>query len=313
MSRRQSRILWALALVLMLAQVVVATAFTKGNTTALVALTDANAAARGGFILSSPVMSLWGLICRVSGLSVWTFATKVLPIVLIPLCYGAYILLANRIDPDRAPVILILICLLQVYGYQSEAFAPYTLLLGWFTGKSILVHLVGPLAAYGLIRLREVLPERSAEQIEQTDDLEDTEMKNKYFNVRNISIAIVILAVGVAGALFILNRKINNLYAATVNLQKSIEEKGDFIEFRGADGEEVKGYVLVGNQGVTVIFGGSRKDGEALYELISKYGDQVDSWYLRRDEENGAYDYCSDQMLKVRHVYKIQGIDEVKN
>ncbi len=313
MSRRQSRILWALALVLILAQMVVAVVFTKGNTTALTALADAAAVRAGsGFILNSPVMSLWGVLCRVSGISVWTFATKVLPVIIIPLCYGAYILLVKRIDKDRAPMILIFISLLQVYGYQSEAFAPYTLLLGWFTGKSILVHLIGPLAAYGLIRLREVLPKKT-EQTEQSDDLEDTEMKNKYFNVRNISIAIVILAIGVAGALFILNRKINNVYAATVNLQKSIEEKGDFIEFTGADGEEVKGYLLVGNQGVTVIFGGSRKDGEALYELIGKYGGQVDSWYLRRDEENGAYDYCCDQMLKIRHVYKIQGIDEVRN
>jgi len=307
MNKTLTRILWILNIVLIIAQVVIAAAFTKGDTSALLPLADAaKVQALGGFDFSAPVMSLWGFICRISGIPLWTLAMQILPVLVIPLSYAAYLLLARKVNREYAPLTLLLICLLQIYGYQSELFVPYTLLLAWFGGRAILLHVICPLAAYGLIVLREKMPEQSEEPSE------DSEMKNKFLNVRNISIAIVVFALAVASALFILNRKINNLYNATVNLQKSVDEKGSFIEFRGADGEEVKGYVLVNEGSVTVIFGGGREDGAALFELVTKYSDHVDSWYLKRDGDNGAYDYCDEQMLKARKVYKIQGIDEVK-
>ena len=136
-------------------------------------------------------------------------------------------------------------------------------------------------------------------------------MKHKFINARNLSIALLIITLLMVGVFFVLNRKINNLHMATEHLQQSITEKGDVIEFRGALGDEWKGYIIVGSDGgVNVFFGGSEEDGPALVDAISKYSQVVDNWYLKEDEK-GAYEYCREQGIAVSHVFLLQGVEEV--
>ncbi len=315
MSKKTARIIWGLCILFIVAQTVIAAIFTIPHPAALRYLKEATVVnATGQFQLSAPVMSIMGLLCRLLHISVSTFALKILPFLAIPACYGAYAFLVCEIPDGRetAPLTLLLICLLQTAGYQSDAFVPYTLLLGWYTGQCLLIHFIAPLLLGILFILLKKHPQNAIEPDELQSDEEDDDMKHKYLNVRNLGIAFVLFVIASACALFVLNRKINNLHAATENLQQSITKKGDVVEFRGALGDESKGYVVAGSDGgLSVFFGGDEEDGPALMELLAGYGRDVDAWYLKEGED-GAYQYCLSQGINVNHAYQMQGVEEIR-
>ena len=63
--------------------------------------------------------------------------------------------------------------------------------------------------------------------MEETDyyEWEEEDMKNhKIINSRNIAIALLVVVIMLFGSVFVMNRKINNLYMTTVNLQEQVEE-----------------------------------------------------------------------------------------
>ena len=312
MNKWINRILWILAILLLLLQVVIAAFYTKPVTDSLVGLKDATSVYEGGkIILSSPVMSLWGLIGRIGGILPIRLALDILPFIIIPLCYFAYVFLARTLFKEslKTPLTLVLTELLNIYGFQSEALSPCTLLLGWYRGEAILIHLVLPLLLAFYIRWRDKHPAPERTYEEYPED----EMKHKILNVRNLSIAFAAFAVIVLGAVFVLNQKINNLHNATISLQNIIEDKGEFIEFKGALGDSFKGYVVIDkDDNVTVIFGGNYDDGEALLDLLSKYDKKVTSWYLEKDGEQGAFEYCRENGVSIEHIYSIGGIEEIK-
>lgn len=312
MNKKLSRILYLIDLLLIAAQTVIAAFFTKGSSAALMQLAEINRVRETGAISpAAPISGLWGLICRVTGCSVTLLVLHILPLLIIPACYLIYFLLVRAVSKETAPFALFLICLMQIYGYQSERFLPATLLLSWFSGTALLVHLLLPGLLLAAILRIEKNPERCEITCESEEDEE--EMNRKIINVRNLSIAFVLFAILAIGAILVLNRKINSLHDATASLQTAVDGKGDFIEFRGATGDALKGYLLVGAEdGVTVIFGGEERDGEALFALITEYSDHVDSWYLRQDNDNGAYEYCKVHGIAVDRVYHITGIDEVE-
>ena len=314
MSKRFRLIIWSLCVLIIAAQTVVAAFCTIPQPAALAVLQDATRVCGSGRILfSSPVMSLWGLLSRALHMKTLTLALHVLPFVIIPLCYLAYVFLIRALPgaKEQGPFILLLIILLQLFAYQSEAFVPCTLLLGWYTGYAILLHGLFPVLLGLLIRYIQSRKEKEAEP-KSFDQTEEDDMKHKYLNVRNLGIALLCFFVLMIGALFVLNRKINNLHDATQNLQQSVSNKGELIEFRGALGSEWKGYLIVGSDGgVSVFFGGDEKDGPALAELISQYTQTVDNWYLN-EKEQGAYEYCRDKGVAVSHVYVMQGMEEVQ-
>lgn len=320
MNKTLRRILWALDIILIIAETVVAALFTAPAVSGLDAIGMACKVKDGApFMMSAPAMSILGLICRLFNARPMMVALNVLPFVMIPLCFAAYAFAAISLDGEEeriSPALMLIIILLQLWGYQSEAFIPFTLLLSWYRGEAILVHLVLPILLALLIRWIKKKPEKEdgvAKDIgsDSNNEDEDDEMKHKYLNVRNLSIAILILAVLSIGAIVLLNRKINNLYEATVNLQNAVEDKGDFAEYIGAD-EAIKGYVLRSAEGtITVIDGGGYEEGSGMLELITKYGTAVDTWYLLGDE-SGALDYCVEQGLEVKKTYRVDGIEEIE-
>lgn len=319
MNKWISRILWAAAVLFMIIQVVMAAFYTLPYPDCIIGLKDAAYVYDGrGIVWSAPIMSLWGLVGRLTGIAPAYLALHILPFIIIPACYLAYGYAAVTLNGNsiKAPAMVLVIELLNLFGFQSEILSPYTLLLGWYRGEAICVHLILPLLLTAYIKWRDKHPieERAVKeemwQVEE-DDAED-EMKHKYLNVRNLGIAFIVFVIVVMGAVLVLNRKINNLHEATVNLQNVIEEKGEYIEFKGALGESSEGYIMVdADDNVTVMFGGAYEDGAALYEILAEYGNHVTSWYLKDDGEQGAFEYCRENGTVIDHIYTIGGIEEL--
>ena len=108
-----------------------------------------------------------------------------------------------------------------------------------------------------------------------------------------LAIVLVLFVIAATCALFVLNRKINNLHGATENLQQEIRKKGDVVEFRGALGDTCKGYIIVGSDGgLSVFFGGDEEDGPALLQQLAGYGREVDTWYLKEEEDGTKHIVC---------------------
>lgn len=317
MNKWTGRILWMIAVALVIGQIIVAAFYTVPKSDALYGLKIATSIYEGGgFVISAPAMSILGLISRIVRISPVKLALNILPFVIIPLCYFAYGFLAKSLSEGsvKTPAILILTELLNIYGYSSDALSPYTLLLGWYRGEAILVHLILPLVAAFIIRWRDKHPlqKKEDEGMLEEEDSED-DMKHKILNVRNLSIALAVFVIIVIGAVFVLNKKINNLHEATLSLQDIIESKGEFIEFKGALGDAFRGYIVVdAEDNVTVVFGGRYEDGEALLEILSRYDKHVTSWYIMEDGEQGAFEYCRDNGVAIEHIYSVGGIEELK-
>ena len=314
MSKWLARILWTIAIILVVAQAVVAAFYTLPADDAVSGLKyAAKVYDTGRIVVTSPMMSLIGLIGRVFHIAPIKLALHVLPFIIIPLSYFAYALLAKSLsDGPMTPTILIFTELLNLYGYQSDALSPCTLLLGWYRGEAVLIHLILPLLLALYIRWKEPQETGIAADIKTDEDEWEDEMKHKIINVRNLSIAFAAFVIVALVAIFVLNRKINNLHEATISLQDVIEQKGEFIEFKGAVGDSFKGYIVIdGDDNVTVVFGGTYNDGEALMEVLANYENHVTSWYLEKDGEQGAFEYCRENGTKIDHIYSIEGIEEM--
>ena len=138
---------------------------------------------------------------------------SVLPFIMIPAYYYAYYSLARRLFRDKGPALymVLIICVLNLWGCQSAALLPVTMLYCWFAPASVILHGFLPFAT-GLL-------------INNDFKWEEEEMKNhKILNSRNLAIALIIVIILFAGAVFVMNRKINSLYETTVNLQQQVEE-----------------------------------------------------------------------------------------
>ena len=191
----------------------------------------------GRFLPGAPMMSLWGLIARMCGIHPMKLIFGIAPFIMIPLYYCIYYLAAGKLlnDPADRWFMMLCICLLNMWGYQSEYMIPYTMLCSWYTGTAFVVHGLLPLAVYLLadkfrIYYTEETPNEEYTEA-NTDDYykkEVEDMKNhKIINARNLAVALLIVVIMLIGSVYIMNRKINSLYEVTVNLQQEIEEIKD--------------------------------------------------------------------------------------
>lgn len=154
-------------------------------------------------------------------------------LLLIPVYIGIYILLSFRLFADRKLrwFMVLSIVVLSLWGYQSQALLPVTLLSTGVSIPGVLVHAVLPLVLWVVIdKYRKYArsgPVPDAEDKKELDyyEWEEEDMKNhKIINSRNLAIALLIVVVIMLGAIFVMNRKINNLYETTVNLQNQVNE-----------------------------------------------------------------------------------------
>lgn len=232
---------------IVIAQIVVAIRFEIISTSAIEDVKYATYCYdKGTFLISAPYMSLTGLLCRLLGMHPLSFIHLVSPVIMFPLCYGAYVFLLRRLFTDDSMVYgsAIILSIINVYGYQSELLMPYTLIGGYFTFECLLMHLIFPIGAAHLsdaIHKHQISKEASSSarydtadtqaagaKEEDEDYLEEWDMKkHKIINARNLAIALGIIAVILLASVFVLNNKINTLYDATVNLQNEITEIKD--------------------------------------------------------------------------------------
>lgn len=158
---------------------------------------------------------------------------RALPFMLIPVYIAIYVLLAGRLFENRGLkwFMVLCICVLNLWGYQSEALIPVTMLSGRITLPSVIVNGILPLVLWVAVgKYSEYMKQASltdAGNMEELDyyEWEEEDMKNhKIINSRNLAIALLVVVIMLAGSVFIMNRKINNLYETTVNLQNQVNE-----------------------------------------------------------------------------------------
>jgi hypothetical protein len=172
-----------------------------------------------------------GLPSGVYGGVGFTLLYSALPVLMIPAYYVAYAFLAGRLFNDKRNtwLMVLFICVLNLWGYQSKALLPATMLYCWFAPASVIIHGLLPLV-FGIIvdNCKDTGNKRESTDITKEDDYykwEEEEMKNhKIINSRNLAIALILVVILFAGSVFVMNRKINSLYDTTVNLQQQVEE-----------------------------------------------------------------------------------------
>ncbi|MFT3982462.1 MAG: DUF6077 domain-containing protein [Lachnospiraceae bacterium] len=284
-------------------------------------LKEATAAYETGVIRAgSPMMMLWAWAALLLGEHPLTVVFSMSQFVTLPLYYMGYALLAGKLcqkDRYRSLLTVLFLCILHLFGYQSGYALNITLLFSYFSGEVFVLQGCLPFLAWLTLTVLEKKPD--AEMTEDwagEEDWEEEDMKkHKIINARNLGLALLLFAVLIGGAIYILNNKINSLHEATQNLQLSMDEKCSLYEFKPENSDAAEGYLIRQSDGTLVMIGGgSAENGALLYEFLTKYGAQLDKWYLYGDTkaEQGAYEYCvGEKGMQVDRTYYLTGIEEV--
>lgn len=242
MNKKMINLLRGVLIICVAIQVVVAIRYAIIDTYAAESVKYAVAVYDGGaFAVIAPIMSITGLICRMIKIHPLVYVHNVLPVILIPLSYGAYMFLFRRIFSENDKVLRyvsgIILCFINIYGYWSGPLSRMSLLSGYFTGQGIVMHIFLPICAALLLDKVPVLGAdkvkvTAASDLEHDEDyLEEWDMKkHPIINARNIAIALVIVVIIQLAGIFVLNNKINSLYDATVNLQNQLNEYVELSE-----------------------------------------------------------------------------------
>ncbi len=275
-------------------------------------------------IFTKPMLSLWAFSAKISGIHPLAAVYTVSPFVMIPGYYIIYWGLSKKLFTGRYDrlFMMLLVCLLNFWGYQSEYLLKYTLLYSWFSGTVFLVHGILPMSLGMLLSRKDKLTVSAKEQEKpeewhdsEVDDWEEDDMKNhRIINSRTVAIGLLAVVIMLVASVYIMNRKINSLYEATVNLQAQVNEGCSIYEFRSEGTGETEAYLIRQTNGsIILIGGGDKENAEALYDYIKGYSDKVDAWYLKSDKsgDTGAYTECISKGIKVGNTYYLN-IKEVK-
>ena len=263
---------------------------------------------------ADPMMVFIGALCHIFGIHPLLFIHAMLPatlIVLYNLCYLALIDIVTDKDSERIAAFLT-VAALNIWGYQSDALIPVTLLLEWFGTGVYIVH--GLLTMLAVILIRHQRSRSADEEVliednETPEDIsEEWDMnRHKIINARNLAIALGVLAVSLIFVVIVLNNKINKLYDATVNLQAELNGRCSMYEF-SPEGK-VEGYLLRAGDGtLSFIGGGSEKNADELRDFLSKYGNSITNWYVYGDDDENsgaARTLISEGVVGVEGIYVI--------
>ncbi|MCR5507527.1 MAG: hypothetical protein K6F34_02450 [Lachnospiraceae bacterium] len=151
---------------------------------------------------------------------------------LIPVYIFIYFALAGRLFEGTAAKFFMTACImmLSIFGYASEYLIPLNMFCGRFSLPSVIVNGVLPLILLFVLGKREAIGlwmNGPAAALEENDYYawEEEDMKNhKIINSRTLAAALLITVIVLIGSVFVMNRKINNLYETTVNLQQQVNE-----------------------------------------------------------------------------------------
>lgn len=156
-------------------------------------------------------------------------------------------------------------------------------------------------------------------------------MKNKWKR-SGLILGILTLVIGGAaciGAIFVLNRKINNLHETVVGLINSTSGAFDRESYLpgldpGTDGwlitqfgdpmqQQEMCYVVTTGTGLVIIDGGYSYETPRLREIINRYGGSVEAWILTHyhpDHITAFLDLAEDpQGMEIHHIYAVEQPD----
>ena len=221
-----------------------------------------------------------------------------------------------NLKADRATFMGV-VFFLHLFDFYSETAAKFSIFLSPLSISSVVIHDVMPLLLWLYLVYEDRIKERlqSSETIDSDDDyMEEWDMKkHKILNMRNMAIAFLVMIIAFAASVFVLNNKINSLYDATVVLENAANSKMSVYELKGEDGS-VRLTLMISPDNTATVYGGTGKEnGAEAFELIKKYTDKVDKWYLYGDDtaNKSVYDFCIDRGLKVNETYIISGIEKI--
>ena len=272
----------------------------------------------GRLFVADPMMLFIGMMSKILITHPLIMIYTVLPATLITLYSLCCLEVIRCVTKGRyVYVAFIAVCAINLWGYQSEALIPATLLLSWFTLPVFVIHGLLGIIAVILIRYIQSRPTRKIIQRYEEDEdiLEEWDMKkHKIINARNLAIALGVLAALLVLTVIVLNSKINRLYDATVNLQTDLNSRCSVYEF-APGGAETEAYLIKGENGkITVVGGGSSGNADELAAFISAYGTDIDKWYVYGDDEDNSgamRTLTSNGSVNVNNVYVINR-EEIK-
>lgn len=338
-NRKLSIALEVAAYLLIATQIIVAIGFADKTTFAIKNIKYATEVFEGKAPdISHLLMSFWGILSYTLKIHPMTLIHTVLAVFIISLAYESYIMLAKAVFKDNIVMqygSVIAVGFINIYGFWSPKASIFTLLLGYFTFAGIAVHILLVNLSTLLIKKAEKnkkaeadkrieaeknlalengenSAEHSIDYSEDDDYQEEWDMKkHKIINARNLAIGLGVLVLMLIALAYVLNNKINKLYEVTVLLQSEMDSECKMYEF--APNGVNEGYVVKNSDGsITVIGGGSAENAQSLSEIIKKYGDVVDTWYVYgSDDKNiGAYRKCKDEKgITVNNVYELTRTD----
>lgn len=245
----------------------------------------------------------------------------IISVVAILSYFVMYFLISLRLFEDKTDRIIFMLSVLflHVFEFYSLELIRTSLFMFPISINSIVIHDIFPFLLFCYLNYEEEIKRIVAKTSDTFDegDLEEFEegwdlKKHKILNIRNLSIALLILILIFAGSVYVLNSKINSLYDATVLLENAANDKASIHELK--DGNETVATIIISSDSdVTVIGGGDSTNGTNLHEMINKYSEgKVSKWYLfgDDDENRGAYDFCKDMGIDIQSTFIINGIEE---
>lgn len=279
----------------------------------------------GSLAAGSPLMNLYGLIARLFKVHPLKLIFTILPAPMLVLYYFGYYVFLGRIFEESRKVYaaLCFAALINIWGYWCEALTSFSLLMCWYSDAAFVLH--GLLIVIGIFvctfakeKNRDILSASQddlavAQESEDEEYLEEWDMhKHKIINARNLAIALGIMVILLVAVTMVLNKKINDLYAATVNLQDDLNSRCSVYEFT-PEGSEVAGYLLKGAEGsLTFIGGGDAENAEKLSEFLQKYGTDITNWYVYGESEQdcGALnEIMQSSSINIENVYVLERKD----
>lgn len=217
---------------------------------------------------------------------------------------------------DRLIFMGIIVILHLFAGYTIDSLK-ISIFLNPLTVGSVILHDFMPFALLmTLMKLRQEKPEINEDNVTIDDENYEEEWdlkKHKIINIRNTAIAIALLALMFVAGMLILNSKINNLYNATVALEKATEDKISYFELKGKGSDNVIASLMITGEGTAIVTGGgSEENGNDLMKFITDHTTRVDRWYIYSNDEKdrGAFDFCYNKGLLVDDLYLITGIEK---
>lgn len=232
-----------------------------------------------------------------------------------------YYLISVQLFKSRVDRIQFMLCVivLHLFGFYSEKSIEFSLFLSPLTISSIIIHDIMPILLWIYLiyedKIKEAFIGDQTETIDTDEIPEEWDMKkHKIINIRNMAIAFAVLTAIFVVSVFVLNRKINSLYEATVALGNAANTKMSVYEMNGADGNVALTLMVSPEGSVTAIGGGEKINGTECYDFIKKHAEKVDKWYLYGNDDSnmGAYNFCIENGIKVTDTFVISGIDKLE-